>query len=75
MVQDSLGSLCPSFIPILYYRGRSCGGGRDVSGTRLSGSGRDDNESNLFSVSREVEVSNKVDLQEMAKQEKCRQNA
>ena len=43
-----------------------------LSGTGLSGSDRDDNESNLFSVSREVEVSNKVDLQEMAKHEKCR---
>ena len=27
MVQDSLGGLCPSFIPILYYWRRSCGGG------------------------------------------------
>ena len=31
-----------------------------LSGTGLSGSDRDDNESNLFWVSREVEVSNKV---------------
>ena len=46
-----------------------------LSGPGLSGSDRDDNESNLFSVSREVEVSNKVDLQEMAKHEKCRRNA
>ena len=67
MVQDSLGGLCPSFNPVLYYRGRSCGGGGGgggggpmLSGTGLSGSDRDDNETNLYWVSREVEVSNKV---------------
>ena len=63
MVQDSLGGLCPSFIPILYYRGRSCGGGGGGRCYLVPGfqgrTGMIMNQ-NLFWVSREVELSNKV---------------
>ena len=63
MVQESLGCFCPIFILILNYRRRSCsggGGGAILSGTWLSGWDRGDKESNLFWVSGEDEISNKV---------------